>query len=46
MSAFFMLGNFYKAKNAAENDFVYSDEMKKFVDNFKFWCIIYLVSRC
>lgn len=24
-----MLGNFYKPKNATENDFVYSDEMKK-----------------
>ena len=46
MSVFFMLGNFYKAENAAENDFVYSNEMKKIVDNFKFWCIIYLVSRC
>mgnify|MGYP004454265375 FL=1 len=30
MSVFFMLGNFYKAENAAENDFVYSDEMKNF----------------
>lgn len=30
MSVFFMLGNFYKVKNGTENDFVYSDEMKKF----------------
>lgn len=29
MSVFFMLGNFYKAENGTENDFVYSDEMKK-----------------
>lgn len=30
MSVFFMLGNFYKAENGTENDFVYSDEMKNF----------------
>lgn len=30
MSVFFMLGNFYKAENEDKNDFVYSDEMKKF----------------
>lgn len=37
-----MLGNFYKAENAAENDFVYSDEMKKILLTISNFGVLYI----